>query len=118
MDAPGRRHRAAGASDRGRPPRDPREETGYDAEIERLLGIDTMVVPAAKRHHGRRCTRCACSTARAIVGGDLRNEVGGSSDEARWVPLDEVEALTRVSLLEIALRLNDQEPADGMLPRR
>jgi hypothetical protein len=34
------------------------------------------------------------------------------------VPLDVVDALTRVSLLEIALRLNDQEPADGTLPRR
>jgi ADP-ribose pyrophosphatase YjhB (NUDIX family) len=99
--------------------REIREETGYDAEIERLLGIDTMVVPAAKRHHGTAPLYAMRVIYRAhVVGGQLRNEVGGSSDEARWVPLGEVDALTRVSLLEIALRLNDQEPADGMLPRR
>ena len=28
------------------------EETGYEASVDRLLGIDTMVVPAAKRHSG------------------------------------------------------------------
>ena len=95
------------------------EETGYDAEIERLLGIDTMVVPAARRHHGTAPLYAMRVIYRAhVVGGELRDEVGGSSDEARWVPLPEVEALTRVSLLDIALRLNDQEPADGMAPRR
>lgn len=99
--------------------REIREETGYDAEIERLLGIDTMVVPAAKRHHGTAPLYAMRVIYRAhIAGGELRNEVGGSSDEARWVPLDEVDALTRVSLLEIALELNAQEPADGVLPRR
>lgn len=94
------------------------EETGYEAEIERLLGIDTMVVPAAKRHHGSAPLYAMRIVYRArVVGGELRNEVGGSSDEARWFPLDEVGSLTRVSLLDIALRFNDQEPADGVLPR-
>jgi len=51
-----------------------------------------------------------------VTGGDLRNEVDGSSDEARWFPLDEVAGLKRVSLLDIALRLNAQEPADGFPP--
>lgn len=99
--------------------REIREETGYDAEIERLLGIDTMVVPAAKRHHGSAPLYAMRIVYRArVVGGDLRNEVGGSSDEARWFPLDAIHELTRVSLLEVALRLNDEQPASGRLPKR
>ncbi|MFC9917231.1 NUDIX hydrolase [Agromyces binzhouensis] len=94
--------------------REIREETGYDAEIDRLLGIDTMIVPAAKRHHGSAPLYAMRIVYRAhVVGGRLQHEVGGSSDEARWVPLDEVDSLTRVSLLEIALRMNADEPADG-----
>lgn len=98
--------------------REIREETGYEAEIDRLLGIDTMVVPAAKRHHGSAPLYAMRVVYRAhVVGGRLENEVGGSSDEARWFPLDEVASLTRVSLLDIALRMNAEEPADGAPPR-
>ncbi|MRX43793.1 NUDIX hydrolase [Agromyces kandeliae] len=94
--------------------REIREETGYDAEIDRLLGIDTMVVPAAKRHHGSAPLYAMRIVYRAhVVGGRLANEIGGSSDEARWFPLGEVASLTRVSLLDIALRMNAEEPADG-----
>ncbi|MGR0218837.1 NUDIX hydrolase [Agromyces sp. ZXT2-6] len=99
--------------------REIREETGYDAEIERLLGIDTMVVPASKRHHGKAPLYAMRIVYRARVsGGELRNEVGGSSDEARWFPLDAIHDLTRVSLLDIALRMNAEPPATGVLPRR
>jgi 8-oxo-dGTP diphosphatase len=98
--------------------REIREETGYEAEIEKLLGIDTMIVPAAKRHHGSAPLYAMRVVYRArVVGGRLANEVGGSSDEARWFPLDELGSLTRVSLLEVALRMNAEEPADGALPR-
>lgn len=94
------------------------EETGYEASIERLLGIDTMVVPAAKRHSGSVPLYAMRVVYRAtVVGGELRNEVDGSSDEARWFPLAEVANLKRVSLLDIALRLNEAEPADGVPPR-
>jgi len=93
------------------------EETGYEASIDRLLGIDTMVVPAAKRHTGASPLYAMRVVYRAsVVGGELQNEVGGSSDEARWVPLTEVSGLKRVSLLDIALRMNDAEPADGVPP--
>ena len=93
------------------------EETGYDASIDRLLGIDTMVVPAARRHRGGSPLYAMRIVYRATVtGGELRNEIGGSSDEARWFPLGEVPNLKRVSLVDIALRLHADEPADG-LPR-
>lgn len=93
------------------------EETGYEASVDRLLGIDTMIVPAAKRHVGASPLYAMRVVYRAtVVGGSLRNEVDGSSDEARWFPLDEVPQLKRVSLLDIALRLNSAEPLDGVPP--
>jgi len=79
------------------------EETGYEASIDRLLGIHTMVVPAEKRHSG-------------TVPLYAMRVVYGSSDEARWFALAEVPRLKRVSLLDIALRLNAAEPADGVPP--
>ena len=94
--------------------REIREETGYDAEVDRLLGIDTMVIPAEKRHTANAPLYAMRVIYRAhVTGGELRNEVGGSSDEARWVRLDEVSTLKRVSLLDLALRLESEEPADG-----
>ena len=40
-----------------------------------------------------------------IVGGELRNEVDGTTDEARWFPVSEVADLPRVPLVDIALRM-------------
>jgi 8-oxo-dGTP diphosphatase len=40
-----------------------------------------------------------------IVGGELRDEVDGTTDEARWIPLGEVASLPRVSLVDAALAL-------------
>ena len=86
--------------------REIREETGYDATLVRLLGIDSMLVAAKDRLwgtgplHGLRIIYEA-----AIVGGELTNELDGSTDEARWFPLVEVPQLKTVSLVQVALRL-------------
>ncbi|MDF2991556.1 MAG: mismatch repair protein MutT [Microbacterium sp.] len=94
------------------------EETGYEASVDRLLGIDTMVIPAERRHTGADPLYAMRVVYRAtITGGDLRNEVDGSSDEARWFDLAEVPQLKRVALVDVALRLNAVEPADGVPPR-
>lgn len=93
------------------------EETGYRASIDRLLGIDTMVIPGSRRHTGAAPLYAMRVVYRAsVVDGELRNEVGGSSDEARWWGLDQVPNLKRVGLVDIALRLNAAEPADGVPP--
>jgi len=95
------------------------EETGYEASIDRLLGIDTMVIPAERRHTGAAPLYALRVVYRAsITGGELRNEIGGSSDEARWFDLAEVADLKRVGLVDIALRLDAAEPADGVPPLR
>ena len=93
------------------------EETGYEASIDRLLGIDTMIIPGSRRHTGAAPLYAMRVVYRAsVTGGELRDEVGGSSDEARWWDLAEVPNLKRVGLVDIALRLNAAEPLDGVPP--
>lgn len=90
------------------------EETGYHAKVEELLGVDTMIVPAEQRHTGTAPLYALRIIYRAsLLGGELRPEQGGSSDDARWMPLDEVATLKRVSLVDIALKLAAERPAIG-----
>lgn len=90
------------------------EETGMHVEVERQLGIDRMIVPAERRHEAEVPLYALRVLYRGtVIGGELRPEVGGSSDDARWVPLDEVAALKRVSIVDIALAMNEALPLDG-----
>lgn len=83
------------------------EETGYDVELVRLLGVHTRVVPAASRLIATdRVLRSVGVVYEArVVGGELTHEVRGSTDEARWFPVDEVGAVERVELVDDGLRL-------------
>jgi 8-oxo-dGTP diphosphatase len=87
--------------------REVREETGYDVALGRLLGVDTLVVSPEERTTDRdryyKGVRVVFEA--RVVGGELRNEVDGSTDEARWFPLVEVPDLPRVELVDAALRL-------------
>lgn len=87
--------------------REVREETGYAARLDGLLGIDTRVVPAERRFTGSgRPLHAIRIVYRAhTVGGDLANELAGSTDEAGWFAPSEVAALNRVSLVDAALRM-------------
>ncbi|MGH3361820.1 MAG: NUDIX hydrolase [Nocardioides sp.] len=87
--------------------REVREETGYDVELGPVLGVDIHVVPAEGRINppGRPMKSVRVVYSARIVGGSLRNEVDGTTDEARWIPLNEVEALDRVSLVDAALAM-------------
>ena len=85
--------------------REVREETGFDVAVGRLLGVHTFVLPphvrvnTAERH--LKSVRVVFEA--MIVGGELRDEVGGTTDEARWFDLAAVTHLPRVSLVDIAL---------------
>jgi 8-oxo-dGTP diphosphatase len=85
------------------------EETGYDVELVRLLGVETHLVPPAERSReadrGRWLRGIRVLYEAAVVGGALRNEVDGSTDEARWIPLADVPGLPHVEHVDTALRL-------------
>ena len=87
--------------------RELREETGYDVELGRLLGVDSHVVPPEGRM--RPSTRPMKSVRvvfeARVVGGELRHEVDGTTDEARWIPLADVPSLHRVPLVDAALAM-------------
>lgn len=83
------------------------EETGLEAKVGKLLGIDSRVMVREDVPEG---TDPELHTIRIIYrasvkDGPLRHEIGGSSDEARWVPLREVRGLRTLSLVQTGMRM-------------
>ncbi|QIG44852.1 NUDIX domain-containing protein [Nocardioides anomalus] len=87
--------------------REVREETGYDVALVRLLGVDTLVVSPEERtvDRGRWFRGVRVVYEARITGGSLQDEVDGTTDEARWIPLADVPDLPRVELVDVGLRL-------------
>ncbi|MEU8689561.1 NUDIX hydrolase [Streptomyces sp. NPDC048665] len=90
------------------------EETGYRIRVTELLGVDSLQLVGRRRvgrrtdHHGLRIVYAG-----EVTGGELRHEVGGSTDLAAWQPLDAVPGLNRVPLVDIALGLWRERPPHG-----
>jgi 8-oxo-dGTP diphosphatase len=78
------------------------EETGYDVVVDELLGIQSRTIPAAHRiHPGEPDQHQLRIIYRVhVVGGELRDEVGGTTDTAAWFPLDAIDDLERVSQVD------------------
>jgi ADP-ribose pyrophosphatase YjhB (NUDIX family) len=90
------------------------EETGYEVEVERLLGVDTRTkqvdrgAPGAMELH-----HVGVFYSVRITGGEMRYEVDGSTDLAEWVPLSRVPELERSVVIDIGLDLQRSRPANG-----
>ncbi|MEU6376549.1 NUDIX hydrolase [Streptomyces sp. NPDC046909] len=94
--------------------REVEEETGYLVEITGLLGVNSFrhSIPRGlgqdiDQHQVRLVYEGR------VTGGELRHEIGGSTDMAAWHPLEDVPALNRVGLVDVGLRLWRERPAAG-----
>ena len=88
--------------------REVHEETGYDVEPGDIIGVNTHVFGVMDRDvDTERALKAVRIFYKArVVGGELRHEVGGTTDEARWFPLSDVPDLARVPMVDIALRMH------------
>ncbi|ONK10070.1 NUDIX domain-containing protein [Streptomyces sp. MP131-18] len=90
------------------------EETGCDAVVERLLGVDSRVIPAADRRPGLpEHQNVGIFYQVRITGGLLRPEPNGDTAESVWTPIPDVAGLRRSSLVDIGLALARARPATG-----
>lgn len=91
------------------------EETGCDAVVERLLGVDSRVIPAAERTvpGGPAHQNVGIFYGVRILGGDMRPEANGDTLELEWTLISEVGRLRRSSLVDIGLALARTRPANG-----
>ncbi|GAB2673335.1 hypothetical protein GCM10027271_37660 [Saccharopolyspora gloriosae] len=91
------------------------EETGCDAVVERLLGVDSRVIPAAERWvPGREPHQNVGVFYRVrITGGEPRPEPNGATSEPMWTPIPDIAHLRRSSLVDVGLALARTTPATG-----
>ncbi|MCX4673106.1 NUDIX domain-containing protein [Streptomyces sp. NBC_01381] len=89
------------------------EETGCDAVVERLLGVDSRVIPAAAARAGVEHQNVGIFYEVRITGGRLRPEPNGETAESVWTPIPEVALLRRSSLVDIGLALAQTTPVTG-----
>ncbi|MFF3580998.1 NUDIX hydrolase [Streptomyces mirabilis] len=89
------------------------EETGCDAMVERLLGVDSRVIPAAAARAGVEHQNVGIFYRVRITGGKLRPEPNGDIAESVWTAIPEVACLRRSSLVDIGLALAQTVPATG-----
>jgi 8-oxo-dGTP diphosphatase len=89
------------------------EETGCDAVVERLLGVDSRVIPASAARAGTEHQNVGIFYRVRITGGQLRPEPNGETAESVWTPIPDVACLRRSSLIDVGLALARTVPATG-----
>ncbi|MBM0276962.1 NUDIX hydrolase [Micromonospora tarensis] len=89
------------------------EETGYQALVERLLGVDSRVIPAAEARFGVEHQNVGIFYGVRVVGGVLRSEANGETAESVWTPLPDVTRLRRSAVVDVGLTLARTCPPTG-----
>ncbi|MFC8696194.1 NUDIX domain-containing protein [Streptomyces parvus] len=91
------------------------EETGLAAVVERLLGVDSRVVPASERRvpGSPELQNVGVFYRVRVTGGRLRPEPNGDTAESVWTPLSEAVRLRRSSLVDIGIALTQSLPPTG-----
>jgi 8-oxo-dGTP diphosphatase len=89
------------------------EETGYTAAVERLLGVDSRLIPAAEARRGEEHQNIGIFYAVRITGGPSRPEPNGETTESTWTPLADVARSPRAGLVDVGLTLALTLPATG-----
>ena len=89
------------------------EETGCDGVVERLLGVDSRVIPAADSLLGGEHQNVGIFYRVRITGGQLRPEPNGETAESVWTLILDVACLRRSSLVDVGLALAQTHPATG-----
>jgi ADP-ribose pyrophosphatase YjhB (NUDIX family) len=92
------------------------EETGCAAVVDRLLGVDSRVIPASCARAGVEHQNVGIFYRVRITGGRLRPEPNGDIVESVWTSFSEVAGLRRSSLVDIGLALAQVLPATGHVP--
>jgi ADP-ribose pyrophosphatase YjhB (NUDIX family) len=92
------------------------EETGYEAAVERLLGVDSRVIPAAEALRGEEHQNIGIFYLARITGGAHRPEPNGETTESLWIPIPDVAKEPRSGLVDIGLALARTRPATGHVP--
>ncbi|MFI5482589.1 NUDIX hydrolase [Streptomyces rubiginosohelvolus] len=91
------------------------EETGLEAVVERLLGVDSRVIPAGERRlsGAPELQNVGVFYGVRVTGGRLRPEPNGDTAASVWTPVAEVARLRRSSLVDIGIALAQHLPPTG-----
>ncbi|GAA2391216.1 NUDIX hydrolase [Streptomyces glaucosporus] len=89
------------------------EETGCAAVVDRLLGVDSRVIPAAVARAGVEHHNVGVFYRVRVTGGRPRPEPNGEIAESVWTAIPDVACLRRSSLVDVGLALAQTLPATG-----
>lgn len=90
------------------------EETGLTGEVIELLDVESSSarLPAWHEHAPTHFHALQILYRVRVTGGTLSNEVGGTTDEARWFTFEEARQAAIVEIVELALGRIGHRPLD------
>ena len=89
------------------------EETGCEAVVERLLGVDSRLIPATQSRIGTNHQNIGIFYRARLIGGELRPDPNDETAECVWTSIPDVAAMRRSSLVDIGIALAQSTPATG-----